>query len=155
MRTSTCQSACHRMTEDQLHAFVVANGLERGPDGLLLAPNEAIVGIVTGCSSFRVTIFEEEYERQGEVVRAWWPTARPSWILIGGLADDGDREVGPPLGPDEAICDLCNATITTRPVPVVSDYALCQACFQETGLPFPGTVEPYVPHIFEELYAHA
>ena len=139
MKTKHC-----RMTGEQLDCFLVANGLRIEPSGTLLAPEGEKVGTVAlvDDGTFLARVFEESY-RQGEnEVTAWWPEFRPAWVII---TPDGGMEVGSTLGPGEVICDVCNAEVTIRPVPVVNGYARCARCFGDLGLPFPGHIEPYDP----------
>jgi hypothetical protein len=133
-----------RMNREQLDCFLVANGLRTGPDGALLAPKGENVGTVTlvDGGAFLILMSEESYRQGEEEVKAWWPEFRPAWVLV---APDGEIEVGDTLGPDEVICDVCNAEVTIRPVPVVNGYARCRRCFGDLGLPFPGRIEPYEP----------
>ncbi len=57
----------------------------------------------------------------------WMPTERPAFIITDW--DGNVLEVGGTLSADEVICDLCNALITIRPVPVVwENYAVCLEC---------------------------
>lgn len=142
--------------------FLRANGLHLDSEtgvARVITPSGVIVGDVIiddpadGCISL---MQEGEYTTQdGAKVRAWWPTERPSWTLIPldeNLQEDvGAAEVGPALGPDEVVCDLCNAPVLIRPVPVVDGYALCARCFVRTGLRFPGPVAPYRLHTTPEL----
>jgi len=52
------------------------------------------------------------------------PPVRPAYIITD---EDGNiEEEGAPLS--EVYCDLCNAEIVIRPVPVVGTYALCLDC---------------------------
>jgi hypothetical protein len=138
----------HAMTEAQLARFLAANGLWRGGDRIL-TPQGEVVGIIAqgqngGCPA--ILILQESYSLpvqagdDGCLVTAWWPAFRPAWTLVTG---DGQVEIGDLLGPDEVICDLCNAEVSIRPVPMVGSYALCTACFARQGMPFPGTVGPY------------
>lgn len=53
------------------------------------------------------------------------PETRPSFVIVD---EDGEVEVGPELTDAEVYCDLCNADIPLRPVPVVDGYALCLEC---------------------------
>jgi len=138
----------YQLTPEQLACFLKANGLVMSSVNYLLTPRGETVGMVlpTG-QTFLVIVFEEGYIRKDEeetvTVTAWWPSFRPSWVetdLSGSTIS-----VGPPLGPDEVICDVCNAVITIRPVPLVGSYALCPRCFEKTGLPFPGRIQPYEP----------
>jgi len=135
------------ITEAQLARFLAANGLRlEGPQ--LLAPQGEVVGVVRRDRDEPPTIqiLQESYnlpaqaDRDDCQVAAWWPTFRPAWTLI---TDDGEVEVGDLLGPDEVICDLCNAEVAIRPVPMVGSYALCAACFARQDVPFPGSVYPY------------
>ena len=131
-----------RMTGEQLDRFLAANGLHVDPDGALLAPGGEKVGTVAPVDggTFLALVFEEGYRRGEDEVTAWWPEFRPAWVIV---TSSGETEIGDTLGPGEAICDRCNANITTRPVPVVGDWALCPSCFARLDLPFPGSVEPY------------
>jgi len=54
------------------------------------------------------------------------PPVRASYIFVD---EDGEVEYGPPLA--EVYCDLCNAEIVIRPVPVVGTYALCLDCLNK------------------------
>ncbi len=134
----------HRMTGEQLGCFLVANGLHAEPNGALFAPGGEKVGTVAlvGDGAFLALVCEESYRQGEDEVRAWWPEFRPAWVII---TPDGGMEVGCTLGPDEVICDVCNAEVTIRPVPVANGYARCARCFGDLGLPFPGHVEPYDP----------
>jgi hypothetical protein len=136
------------LTAEQLSLFLATNGL--GVDrasGKLLTPGGQEVGVVADAGGvFRLTLFEEEYTIYGTVVKAWWPGFRTAWIIVGARKPD---EIGPTLGPHEVICDFCNATIVTRPVPVVDTNALCPECFERTGLRFPGRVSPYTPEALQ------
>jgi hypothetical protein len=137
----------HTMSEAQLARFLAANGL-RLEGTQLLAPQGEVVGVVRRArdESPTIQILQESYNlpaqagHDGCQVAAWWPAFRPAWTLI---TDDGEVEVGDLLGPDEVICDLCNAEVTARPVPMVGSYALCAACFARQDVPFPGSVYPY------------
>ena len=132
------------MTEEQLDCFLVSNGLHAESNGALLVPEGEKMGTVAliDDGTFLALVCEEGY-RQGEnEVTAWWPEFRPAWVII---TPDGGMEVGSTLGPGEVICDVCNAEVTIRPVPVVNGYARCARCFSDLGLPFPGHVEPYDP----------
>jgi hypothetical protein len=128
----------HRVTVGQLARFASANGL-RLDGSRLFAPDGKNVGTIQ-------LVFQESYSLPAQAgddgcqVTAWWPAFRPAWTLVTG---DGQVEIGDLLGPDEVICDLCNAKVTIRPVPMVGSYALCTACFARQGMPFPGTIDPY------------
>ena len=131
----------HTMTEEQLASFLAANGLHL--DGnLLLAPEGEIVGLIGrfGQAAWTVLAVEERRRHRGREVKAWWPGFRPAWTLT---TADGGVEVGETLGPDVVVCDLCNADVTIRPVPVVDGYAHCATCFARGDIPFPGRVRPY------------
>ena len=131
----------HQMTEQQLACFLAANGLR--PDGnLLLAPQGESVGMIdrAGEGSRVILIVEEKRRCDGGKLTAWWPVFRLAWTLI---TSDGEVEVGGVLGPDEVVCDLCNAEVTIRPVPVLNGYAHCAACFASLDVSFPGRVRPY------------
>ena len=137
----------HRITVGQLARFASANGL-RLDGSQLLAPDGKNVGrvwLVRG-APLTLSVFQESYSLPAQAdcdgcqVTAWWPAFRPAWTLVTG---DGQVEIGDLLGPDEVICDLCNAEVTIRPVPMVGSYALCTTCFARQGMPFPGTVGPY------------
>ena len=155
----------YRMTVGQLARFTSANGL-RLDGSRLYAPEGKNVGRVRlasvrafdpssdrGCSDGSVrgaplvlSVFQESYSlpaqagHDGCEITAWWPAFRPAWTLVTG---DGEVEVGDLLGPEEVICDLCNADVSIRPVPMVGSYALCTACFIRQGFVFPGTISPY------------
>jgi len=131
----------HAMTEEQLARFLVANGLCLSKNQWLAREGE-VVGIVRRPyhGPLVVTVFEEKQRRDGCEVMAWLPAFRPAWTLV---TSGGEVEVGELLGPDEVICDLCNADINTRPVPVVNVWALCGDCFPSFDLPFPGRIRPY------------
>jgi len=64
----------------------------------------------------------------------WWtPRERPAYVFY----DDWGRvvAVGPSLGPDEVICDFCNALVWVRPVPLIGNMAVCPSCFENiTGV---------------------
>ena len=129
------------MSLDQLDIFLEANGLQVA-DGILLAPGGVPVGLVRqGEEKATLVIVNRQYVKEDDLVQAWWPSFRIAWRITMG----DEVTVGPTLGPDEVICDLCNAEVQLRPVPVVNGYALCQDCFRSRGLPFPGRVEPYIP----------
>ncbi len=127
----------------QLVQVLTANGLEMVGE-CLFAPDGTRVGVVQVSESksiAKVVLFSPEYTDRHQVVRAWWPGFRRAWSIT-----TGDQvSVGPVLGPDEVICDMCNRRVQVRPVPVVNAYARCRECFRDTGLPFPGPVEPYIP----------
>jgi hypothetical protein len=133
-----------RMTGEQLDRFLAANGLHAGPGGALLAPRGEQVGVMirVGAGAFLALVYEEGYRQGDDEVVAWWPGSRLAWALT---VPGGETEVGSTLGPDEVICDTCNAEVTVRPVPVVNGYARCARCFGHLGLPFPGRIEPYDP----------
>jgi len=131
----------HQMTEARLARFLAANGLRRD-GGRILAPQGEVVGVARQRQDgpTAILVLQESYWNDGCRVAAWWPTFRPAWTLVTG---DGEVEVGDPLGPDEVICDLCNADVAIRPVPMVGSYALCAACFARQGMSFPGAIDPY------------
>ncbi len=131
----------HSLSREAFRRYLEANDLQV-QDGYLLTPLGTKIGkaIDTGAAVLLV-IFEEGYTQGNAHVTAWWPHFRPSYILVGG----GDVEAGPSLAPDEVICDVCNAEVLIRPVPVVGGYAMCRDCFARTNLQFPGTVRPYIP----------
>jgi len=55
------------------------------------------------------------------------PEERPSYKIYDW--DGNLLEVGDTLSADEVICDLCNADVVVRPVPVVwENYAVCLEC---------------------------
>jgi hypothetical protein len=133
----------HTMTQEQLMQFMIANGLRRKGEALL-APEGEVVGWIAGTDQgpVRVTTVEETRTDDGHQVRAWWPASRPSWTI---LTADGGLEVGGLLGPDAVICDVCNALVVQRPVPVVNGYAQCADCFANLGIRLPGSVCLYCP----------
>jgi len=63
-----------------------------------------------------------------EKITLWMPVSRPSYIMYeaGNVV-----EVGMTLTADEVYCDLCNAVVPLRPVPVVRGYALCLECLDQ------------------------
>ena len=131
----------HQMTEEQLACFLAANGLR--PDvNQLLAPQGESVGMIdrAGEGSRMILIVEEKRRCDGGDLTAWWPVSRLAWTLI---TSDGEVEVGDVLGPDEVICDLCNAEVANPLVPVLNGYAHCAACFAGLGVAFPGRVHPF------------
>jgi hypothetical protein len=137
----------HRLTVGQLARFTSANGM-RLDGSRLFAPNGKNVGRVRLArgAPLILSAIQESYVlpaqagHDGCEITAWWPAFRPAWMLVTG---DGEVEVGDMLGPDDVICDLCNADVSIRTVPMVGSYALCTACFARQGMPFPGTVGPY------------
>jgi hypothetical protein len=138
------------LTAEQLSLFLAANGLSVD-SGELLTPTGTRVGFAAGADGiFCLTLCEDGYTADETEVKAWWPGFRTAWIVVGTREPD---EIGPTLGPDEVVCDFCNATIVSRPVPVVNTNALCPECFERTGLPFPGSVSPYVPEMLRP-YIH-
>ncbi|MEA3376723.1 MAG: hypothetical protein U9R72_11080 [Chloroflexota bacterium] len=141
MRANQSSQDVRTMSLDQLDVFLEANGLQV-TDGILFAPGGVPVGLVRqGKTRATLVLVNRQYVKEDHIVQAWWPSFRIAWRIT--MGDQGT--VGPTLGPDEVICDLCNAKVQLRPVPVVNGYALCQACFRSRGLPFPGRVEPYIP----------
>jgi hypothetical protein len=126
-------------------AFLAAHGLSHNSTtGLISTPTgqEVAFAIRTaGVLDVRLMVYEESYQIDETEVKSWWPMARPSYVISD--FDGNVIEIGPPLGPNEVICDFCSAEIHTRPVPVVDGNALCPECFAETRLPFPGSVQPY------------
>jgi len=60
-------------------------------------------------------------------IRLWNPPpVRASYIFVD---EDGQvEEEGAPLSAEEVCCDICNADVVVRPVPVVGTYALCLKC---------------------------
>lgn len=132
----------------QLAQVLAANGLEMVGE-CLFTPDGTRVGVVhvgESKSTAKVVLLSPEYTDGHQVVRAWWPGFRRAWSIT-----TGDQvSLGPVLGPDEVICDMCNRRVQVRPVPVVNECAQCRECFRDTGLPFPGRVEPYIPERDEE-----
>lgn len=61
-------------------------------------------------------------------ITLWYPQQRPAYVFVD---EDGEVEVGPTLSPDDVFCDVCNAEIVIRPVPVVGSYALCLDCLNK------------------------
>lgn len=133
----------------QLAEVVDANGLEMVGDNLF-TPDGARVGVIHVSESrsiAKVVLLSPEYQVGHQVVRAWWPGFRRAWSIT-----IGDRvSVGPVLGPDEVLCDVCNKRVQMRPVPVVNEYALCRACFSDTGLAFPTCRDELKPYDVSEL----
>lgn len=151
---------------DALRNFLRANGLRPDLDqevSLIRTPDDHIVGVAVlgaavGAVGAVAFLAGEQYTApDGTEVAAWWPTARPAWTLIPldeNLQEDTEAvEVGPTLGPDEVVCDICNDLILIRPVPLVDGHALCRRCFSRTGLRFPSGVAPYVPEALAEKEA--
>ena len=73
----------------------------------------------------------------------WWdpPKERAAFLAVFADEDDLIAMEGPLLTDAEVICDLCNALVDVRPVPVWkagSQYALCPDCFRRV---FKKTVE--------------
>lgn len=128
----------------QMQRFLAANGL-RKRNNFVVTPDGRSVGYtVRFQAGTKLTlIFEPYYVRNGCEVKLWWPDFRPAWRIIGG----GEDAIGPTLGPEEAICDLCNARIQMRPVPVVEGHALCRECWEDMGLPLPGNFNLYDPEV--------
>jgi len=54
------------------------------------------------------------------------PEERPAFRLLD--LDGHILEEGPVLTADEVYCDLCNAEVVVRPVPVVYGHAACLRC---------------------------
>ena len=140
----TQECARHLMTPEQLACFLAGNGLH--VEGrLLVAPEVHIVGILNPSrpSSRAILVVEEKLCWDGYEVSAWWLAFRPAWTIT---APGGEVEVGETLGPDLVVCDLCNADVKLRPVPVVNGYAHCCRCFATYGFAVPGRVRPYPVH---------
>lgn len=84
----------------------------------------------------------------GPVPFEWWDKEdfhnRNTVVYGGDSATDfikgvPTRELVPdmviPIPDDVVLCDFCNTNINSYPVPVMSGYALCPACFNNvTGL---------------------
>jgi len=62
-------------------------------------------------------------------ITLWYPTHRPAYVFFDEAGNV--EEEGAPLSADEVYCDLCNAEIVIRPVPVVGTYALCLDCLNK------------------------
>lgn len=63
-----------------------------------------------------------------KIIELWMPPEERSIVMT----DETGRQIficG--LTSDEVYCDICNADITIRPVPVVETYALCLKCLAE------------------------
>lgn len=136
------------MQTEAFEAFLAAHGLSCDETGVVWAPTGQAAAFtirVEGIPTMWLGMYEESYQADGSEVKSWWPMARPSYVISD--FDGNVLEIGPPLGPDEVICDLCSAEIHTRPVPVVDDNALCPECFAELGIPFPSLFEPYDPSL--------
>ncbi len=139
----------HLLPDERLELFLRANGLRVNDEGLL-TPDGAEVGRVTACGPRHLVLVPNELYRVPPItVEAWWPGFRTAWRITGS---DGTA-VGPTLGPDTVVCDLCNRSIRVRPVPVVDKHALCRHCFGEMDLPFPGKTKPYIPELAEETWS--
>lgn len=61
-------------------------------------------------------------------ITLWYPQERPAYVF---LDEDGQVEEGPLLSSDEVYCDICNADVIVRPVPMIGSYALCLRCLSE------------------------
>ncbi len=75
--------------------------------------------------------YRDAYRKWQAHARAWnwWrPTRRTAYIITDWDGNVLDAEGI--LEADEVICDLCNAWVTVRPVPVSGSYALCPKCFK-------------------------
>ena len=156
MTTFSTRLIILELLQASLARFLRANGLHLAQEGNIVricTPNGDVAGdAIVGEPPGGYTLFMRQGEyatSDGTEVRAWWPTERPAWTLIPldeNLQEDaGAAEIGPTLGADEVICDLCNAPVLIRPVPVVDGHALCARCFARTGLRFPGRIAPYTP----------
>ncbi len=64
---------------------------------------------------------------ESEMIILWMPSDRQAYVITdwdGNVLDEGEM-----LTADDVICDLCNANIPLRPVPVVwTNYAVCLEC---------------------------
>jgi hypothetical protein len=57
----------------------------------------------------------------------WYPPAeRISYVILDW--DGNVEEIGPVLTDADVVCDICNAEISLRPVPVWNGNALCDDC---------------------------
>jgi hypothetical protein len=66
----------------------------------------------------------------------WNPPAhRPAYRLMDW--DGNVLEEGPMLTADEVYCDLCNADVLVRPVPVIDGHVVCLRCLQEIDPKWP------------------
>jgi hypothetical protein len=133
-----------QMTPDQFGDFIAAHALtiQRGRIPALLTPCGQEVGLAARQGDV-VTLWlcTGAYQAQSAVIKAWWPTERPL-VIISDLDGSNAQCLGR-LGPSEVICDLCNAEVRIRPVPIVGNDALCKDCFKQTRLPWPGGITPY------------
>ncbi|MEJ5200594.1 MAG: hypothetical protein WHV66_00060 [Anaerolineales bacterium] len=72
-------------------------------------------------------VFDDIDEKPQELtIELWNPTER-----TGKIISNGEEAYRWTLRADEVYCDLCNATVLLRPVPVISGYALCLRCLAE------------------------
>lgn len=62
-------------------------------------------------------------------ITLWYPQERPAYVFFDEAGNV--EEEGAPLSADEVYCDICNAEIVVRPVPVVGDYVLCLDCLNK------------------------
>lgn len=62
----------------------------------------------------------------------WWtPAERKIAVWMEGEAQPVYEQT---LGAEDVVCDLCNASITTQPVPLLWEgYAVCAKCFQKSA----------------------
>ncbi len=75
------------------------------------------------------------------------PETRPSYVFV---SEDGEvEESGPELTDAEVYCDLCNADIPLRPVPVVSGYALCPDCLPKVEPEWEKQVSPLLKLLWQ------
>jgi len=84
-------------------------------------------------------------------IELWFPPkTRPSFVLVD---EDGNDEVGAELTDAEVYCDLCNADIPLRPVPVVSGYALCLDCLPKIEPKWDSQITPLLKLIWQTQMA--
>lgn len=82
----------------------------------------------------------------------WNPPARRSAYRL--MDWDGNvLEEGPMLTADEVYCDLCNADVVVRPVPVIGGYALCINCLEKVEPGWRKQITPLLEMIWRDQMA--
>lgn len=133
------------LSKKHFATFLSANGLSHHQSILTSRRNLPVGRAYRHFNSdyMNVEIIETGLERDGRKAAAWWPRPRASFHMLdesGAIELSGDL-----LDTDEVVCDLCNAEVLIRPVPVVATDALCAECFASLSLPFPSLIRPYIP----------
>lgn len=76
-------------------------------------------------------------------ITLWNPPAeRPAYAIYdwdGNLVEEGTL-----LTEQEVYCDLCNADVIIRPVPVIGSYALCPECLDKVEPNWKEQIHPLV-----------